>query len=160
LDCAEEETFRSALAVADLLGKRDLLEPIQTPLKSLAKERLTAWRETFSLVVVSLSPYAVVRLLKYFFPWLVPGEGRLIVAGAAAGQQAATLIKNAFKAGFALEASAESQGQAMANLARRKPNPAPVWDWVPGAWLDDLTEDELTVLAEAEALENRGASHG
>ena len=80
------------------------------------------------------------------------------MTGMAAGIQTSLILKSAFKAGFFLNASATSEGFCVVNLARRHPNPAPIWDWTPGAWLLELTEDELSVLDEAEAWERKKAT--
>ncbi|MDR0548030.1 MAG: hypothetical protein LBI10_01235 [Deltaproteobacteria bacterium] len=159
LVCGEAETARSAKALVDRLNPPDPLEMVHSPLGVLVKEKAASFQEVFHLIIVSLSPYAVARRLKYFFDWLKPGPGRLIVTGMAAGIQTSLILKSAFKAGFSLNASATSEGFCVVNLARRHPNLAPIWDWTPGAWLLELTEDELSVLDEAEAWERKKATN-
>ncbi|MDR1576617.1 MAG: hypothetical protein LBT86_00070 [Deltaproteobacteria bacterium] len=151
----EEATTQSALAIAEQLGRTELLEIIHSPLTALAKEFDHRWRDAFNLAIISRSPYAIGRRLKNFLGWITPDQGRLIVAGPADGLQSTFILKNSFKAGFFLHSSAAKDGFCVINLARRPPLGVPVWDWSPGAWLAELTLDEQSVLDEAEALDKK-----
>jgi hypothetical protein len=155
LVCLEDATVESAQAIAERLGLSDRLELVLSPLGALVTERARLWNETFSLAVASASPYALARRLKNLYHWLIPKESRLVCAGMAAGTQASLILKSAFKAGYLLHSSATADGYCVVNLARRPASSVPVWDWSPGAWLSELTEDELSILDEAEAQERR-----
>jgi hypothetical protein len=150
----EEETAEAAKAIAASYGLYERLEVIHSPLGVLTKER-PDFNEAFSLIVVSLSPYALSRRLGGLFNWLAPLRGRLIVTGMTAGAQGALILRNAFKAGFFLHSSATLDDYCVINLAKRPPRPEPVWEWTPGAWLSELTQDELSILEEAEAQERK-----
>ncbi|MDR2142176.1 MAG: hypothetical protein LBR11_10390 [Deltaproteobacteria bacterium] len=152
----EESTTRSAREIAATIGQAAQLTVVNSPLGALVKEFEFQWRETFGLIVLSLSPHALARRLKNILAWLKADLGRLIVAGMAAGAQSAWVMKNGFKAGFALRGSAIHEGYCVINLYRRPPLSVPVWDWSPGAWLAELTADEQSILDEAEAWEKKG----
>jgi hypothetical protein len=154
LIAAEEQTHEAAREAADKLGQSQRLKIIRAPFNAVIKDS-DPFEETFDLMVFALSPFAVARNLKYLPAFLTKNQGRLIIAGLPAGIQTAWVLKNSFKAGFFLHSSATSDGFSVVNLSQKPPRPEPVWDWTPGAWLNELTEDEKSILEEAEAADKK-----
>jgi hypothetical protein len=153
LAATEEATSLAAREAGRLLGREDSLEIIHSPLAALIKEKAGAWQDKFGLIILSASPYAMARPLRHLISWLDQNQGRLIAAGLTSDPQTTLILRNSFKAGFFLHSSAVSGGFSVLNLTRKPPRPDPIWDWSPGAWLTELTEDEKSILAEAEAAD-------
>ncbi|MDR1084418.1 MAG: hypothetical protein LBP22_06050 [Deltaproteobacteria bacterium] len=157
LSASEKETITQAEETALFMGESERLEIIPSPLTALAKDKSSLWAAEFGLIAATVSAYALGKVLKYLLNFLSDLNGRLIATGLAAGTQTALVLKNALKAGFFLHSSATGDGQSLVNLSRRPPSDTPVWDWTPGAWLMELTEDEKSILEEAEAAEKAKA---
>jgi hypothetical protein len=150
--CAGEEASHSAAELAAGNGEEGRIETLSAPLaRSLKPNGMLSGRR-FGIVCLAIPPTAAARLLAALASLLEP-SGRIILAGPELGHQTATLHKAAFKAGLSLCYSIIRDDTAALSLELPRPRRAVPWDWKPGDWSVQLTEDDLAILAQLEGAD-------
>ncbi|MDR1656564.1 MAG: hypothetical protein LBT47_03260 [Deltaproteobacteria bacterium] len=140
-------------SAASLNGFDDSLETVVSPAHPWPKALTKSWQSAFNLITICYSPYLVNRVIREAASWLAPGQSRMIVTGIYGGSQIALMVKAASRAGLSvLETSMEGNWSVM-TLSLRRPSELPTWEWNPGDWLTELSEDESDALALAERLD-------
>jgi hypothetical protein len=96
-------------------------------------------------VVAALSPYLVNRHLRTLASWLSEG-GRLALVTIPGSFQIALSQRAALRGGLALHSSIYEDGRSMLTFLRPKQRDVEVWEWAPGEWLRELSEEDKLIL--------------
>jgi hypothetical protein len=148
--CSQALLADEADNIARLNNLKAKLKMTVAELPPFTKDLLNRWRESFDLVVINLSPYLAVKILKNAESFLFSDRGRLIISGTRHGGQLSRLIKAASRRGLNVIDSSSRDIWTVLTLAKQKQTRFPIWEWRPGDWLVVLSDDEKEALAEAD----------
>jgi hypothetical protein len=124
------------------------------------RQLVSEWVGHFDLIVVNYSPYLATKFLKSLGSWLASPRSRLFISGLHLGPQISLIIKATSRCGLSLLDSATQDQWTILKLTNQRTAEFPVWEWNPGDWVANLSEDEKEVLEEADKLDHgRRASH-
>jgi hypothetical protein len=177
--CSKAHFARRAEEMARLNGLRGLTVTVAGP-APFSKEILAGWEGRFELVAINLSPHLAVKYLKQAGGWLAPepqngvgapqergypgagrlGHGRLILGGIRRGQQLPLLIKAASRQDLTILDSSFGDDWTLMTLSKRRRQDLPVWEWHPGDWLANLSEDELAEVEKSDRSAARKSASG
>ncbi|MDR2459549.1 MAG: hypothetical protein LBE38_02015 [Deltaproteobacteria bacterium] len=153
-DASAQNSLMELLEINGFLTLEDTVEAINLPLAKLARLHKDDFSETFSLIVTSIAPGELAKHIETLKSWLVP-KGRFIATGQSGGSFTSIALKAAFRAQLTLESSVSQEDFISLTIQRSRPRNVLIWDWKPGDWVVELTEDELTVLKEAEEMDTK-----
>jgi hypothetical protein len=174
--CSKAHFARRAEEMARLNGLRGLTVTVAGP-APFSKEILAGWEGRFDLLAKTLTPHQAVKYLPPAGGWQAPepqngagapregghpgagrlGHGRLILGGIRRGQQLPLLIKAASRQDLTILDSSFGDDWTLMTLSKRRRPDLPVWEWHPGDWVANLSEDELAELAEVEKSDRSAA---
>jgi hypothetical protein len=123
----------------------DGVRPLEMSLSALAARFQEKFREGFSLIAASCSPYLANRRLKTLASWL-RGQGLLVLPAVSGSQLTALTQKAASRSGLSLLHSVCEGDGVMLTFQKPRPRSAAIWDWRPGSWQTELTEEDKLLL--------------
>ncbi|MDR1109516.1 MAG: hypothetical protein LBP92_02180 [Deltaproteobacteria bacterium] len=153
--CSKSPRAAAAEELARLNGREDSLKVTLAGIPPWPRGLAAAWVGKFDLVVVNYSPYLATKFLKAAGSFLASDRSRLLLSGLHVGTQASLIIKAASRCGLSLLASSTEGDWTILSMVRRRQTGLPVWEWSPGDWVANLSEEDQEALAEADRLDGR-----
>jgi hypothetical protein len=150
--CSGTEAQLSETELSEMNGEGGRIGTLPGPLAKSLKQGGPLQERSFGLVCSALSAPLLARHLTRLASLLAP-RGRIVASGLGLGPQTAAVLKAASRAGLTLTFSVTGDDAAAVCLDLPRPRRAVSWDWKPGDWAAELSEDDLAALEELEGAD-------
>jgi hypothetical protein len=147
--CAGDEARISEMELSEMNGETGRIGTLHGPLPRSLRTGGPLPERSFGLVCSALAAPLLARHLSRLARLLSP-QGRIVASGLGLGPQTEAVLKAASRAGLTLAFSVTWTDSAALCLDLPRPRHAISWDWKPGDWAAELTEDDLAALEELE----------